>query len=242
MPDFLGRLAARSLGMVPVVQPVVPTIFEPGSVGERLDPARDTGHGSFERVEVRPDPSAEPATAVMNAAGSGENSLPETRPQSSPVASTTVSSYGLVGTSEVVARGIASQTKLPAAGNERTTAIADDQSESVAVTADAFSVVPENQRPASPGERLAMPETFVRAARERIRPVPFSSFSLDSGAGDRASATTSQTSAPVVRVTIGRVDVRAEFPAPVSRPRTTPAQPAALSLEEYARQRREGKR
>jgi hypothetical protein len=67
-------------------------------------------------------------------------------------------------------------------------------------------------------------------------------LSFDSGAGDRAPAITSQTSAPVIRVTIGRVDVRAEFPAPVSRPRPTPAQPVPLSLEDYTRQRREGKR
>jgi hypothetical protein len=47
---------------------------------------------------------------------------------------------------------------------------------------------------------------------------------------------------PIIRVTIGRVDVRAEFPAP--SPARAPRRPATptLSLQDYAKERSEGKR
>ena len=48
---------------------------------------------------------------------------------------------------------------------------------------------------------------------------------------------------PVIRVTIGRVDIRAEFPAPVMRQSPPPrSKPSALSLDEYLKQRSEGRR
>jgi hypothetical protein len=59
--------------------------------------------------------------------------------------------------------------------------------------------------------------------------------------GEKAKIAESQ--APVIRVTIGRVDVRAQFPAGAvtqAPPRRKQASP--LSLEEYARQRSEGRR
>ncbi|HKR94993.1 MAG TPA: hypothetical protein VJW55_06510, partial [Candidatus Angelobacter sp.] len=49
--------------------------------------------------------------------------------------------------------------------------------------------------------------------------------------------------APIIRVSIGRIDVRAEFAA--ATPSPAPARnirPAALSLDEYLKQRSEGRR
>jgi hypothetical protein len=48
--------------------------------------------------------------------------------------------------------------------------------------------------------------------------------------------------APVVRVSIGRIEVRAVFPAPPSAVRPAAAPRPKLSLDEYLRQRNEGKR
>jgi hypothetical protein len=45
-----------------------------------------------------------------------------------------------------------------------------------------------------------------------------------------------------VVVTIGRVDVRAIFPAPQPVPRANRPQSQALSLDEYLKQRSEGRR
>jgi hypothetical protein len=47
---------------------------------------------------------------------------------------------------------------------------------------------------------------------------------------------------PVVRITIGRVEVRAVLPPPVPRPRREPPAPKTLSLDEYLDRRHGGKR
>jgi hypothetical protein len=48
---------------------------------------------------------------------------------------------------------------------------------------------------------------------------------------------------PVIRVTIGRVEVRAELPAPrAHRSAADQSKPAALSLDDYLKQRSEGRR
>lgn len=48
--------------------------------------------------------------------------------------------------------------------------------------------------------------------------------------------------APIIRVTIGRVDVRAQFPAAPPAPTSRSQRPLALSLEDYSKQRAGGKR
>ncbi len=52
----------------------------------------------------------------------------------------------------------------------------------------------------------------------------------------------SETAAPIVRVTIGRVEVRAQFPSAPSVPVARRPRPPALSLEDYLKQRSGGKR
>jgi hypothetical protein len=47
---------------------------------------------------------------------------------------------------------------------------------------------------------------------------------------------------PPVRVTIGRIEVRAVVPPPHAPPRPAPRRPAPLSLDEYLEQRRSGRR
>jgi hypothetical protein len=49
--------------------------------------------------------------------------------------------------------------------------------------------------------------------------------------------------APIVRVTIGRIEVRAEIAAPAAAaPAARPLQVPTLTLDEYLKQRQEGKR
>jgi hypothetical protein len=94
----------------------------------------------------------------------------------------------------------------------------------------------ETRGDVAPEARLLVP--MMNLQREAF---PLSSFSAGQNAGREHHATVSA-SAPVVKVSIGRVEVRAEFPAPA--PRTSPQRSSSLSLslDEYARQRREGKR
>jgi hypothetical protein len=51
----------------------------------------------------------------------------------------------------------------------------------------------------------------------------------------------SHTEPPVVRVTIGRIEVRAETPASSPRKTSAPARPT-LSLDTYLKERKEGRR
>jgi hypothetical protein len=47
----------------------------------------------------------------------------------------------------------------------------------------------------------------------------------------------------VIRVTIGRIDVRAEFPAPAAHDASArKSRPLARTLDEYLKERTEGKR
>jgi hypothetical protein len=59
----------------------------------------------------------------------------------------------------------------------------------------------------------------------------------------RVAAAATSPQAPSIRVTIGRIEVRAEFstPAPAPAP-ARPARSSPLSLDDYLKQRREGKR
>jgi hypothetical protein len=50
------------------------------------------------------------------------------------------------------------------------------------------------------------------------------------------------TAAPVVRVTIGRVEVRAELPSPKARAAAPRTRSATTSLDDYLKQRAEGRR
>jgi hypothetical protein len=69
--------------------------------------------------------------------------------------------------------------------------------------------------------------------------VPRESSMVDIGSG--AAAPAAPPPSPTIHVTIGRVEVRAAAPA-APAPRKTPAQPSAMSLEEYLRQRADGGR
>jgi hypothetical protein len=86
---------------------------------------------------------------------------------------------------------------------------------------------PTEDRPTEPrGIEPRPPESFrPRAQQQPEAPAP------------RALAPESQVvvtaAAPTIRVHIGRVDVRAVFPAPPPVPRAAPASPSAMSLERF---------
>jgi hypothetical protein len=93
--------------------------------------------------------------------------------------------------------------------------------------------------PAEPSPAAAAPSTLPlqRTPQRNGPPAP-----IGSEAGARRVAETTPTLPPSIRVTIGRVEVKAEFPAPpaAAAPRST--LPPALTLDEYRRQRDRGLR
>jgi hypothetical protein len=87
-----------------------------------------------------------------------------------------------------------------------------------------------SQKPSVP--KVIRPNVVIR--REPAKLIP----------GEHESALTEPLpSPPTIRVTIGRVEVRAMLPPKSPKPRTTPARRApALSLDDYIKQRNEGQR
>jgi hypothetical protein len=272
MSDFLHRLAARALGTGPVVQPIVPTMFAPDGGLEQTEarpdrPARDPAP-PIETVAPAPAGVVRHATLPEPA----ESFRPErTRPVEAvplndpgPVRETLVAAVheGPVGETLVVAAadvpsaGLAMRLELPSRRSDEnpspgsTATTVRDQPDpdpapragsilgfeehpldraNVSSLARDFREIP----PAAPRREAGQPAAGV-AARERPLATP-----LPRGF-ERARV---EAQPPVVRVTIGRIDVRADFPAPVSH-NATPRQPrsAARSLDDYLKERIEGKR
>jgi hypothetical protein len=91
----------------------------------------------------------------------------------------------------------------------------------------------EPVRPSSPsGAKLVTPVSLRRADQERV-----------SATADRAAIPTPATdaAAPTIKITIGRVDVRAVTPDKESPRPAAPARNQALTLEEYLKRRSGGK-
>jgi hypothetical protein len=237
MADFLGRLAARSLGVAPVAQPVIPAMFAAGGSAERWSPEAGSVAGTaVGQMDTAPSPNTQSRTTIENAPLVEEiNSNP--RAEQPPLLANTIARSNA---SSIVAGSVSRQIRSESSNRNRTPILAPDntQQENAGVVT---SVIPGARQSLNSFEQIVTPTT-IQSTREPAPPGFLSSSYNDSGSRSRSSARASLPAAPVVRVSIGRVEVRAEFPAPASRPSVRQATPPTLSVEEYARQRSEGKR
>jgi hypothetical protein len=93
---------------------------------------------------------------------------------------------------------------------------------------------PQSRKPADSAAAPGIPQTVVpQQTRLALRPVSLPPIV--------PAASTRPSAAPTIQVTIGRIEVRATPPAPAT-PRKAPAKSAAMSLEDYLKQRSEGRR
>lgn len=95
-------------------------------------------------------------------------------------------------------------------------------------------LAPQSLKPADSAAAPGMPQVVV-PHQVRLAPRPVSLPPIAPAASAKPSA------APTIQVTIGRIEVRATPPAPAT-PRKAPSKPAAMSLEDYLKQRSEGRR
>lgn len=243
MPRFLNRLAARALGVVAVAQPIVPPMFSPA-------PLEKAGFGSG-----TPGEETESSRAPLIAPPGPESPVDGvTRPQAAET-------YAPSAKQDVAAHANSYQRHSAAVSP-----VTDYEDASLAgsplVAPHLGHALAPQYGPSEVRELAGMDVTANTAAGEQILPErkPFVPVTARSGAPTvarpaLASATQRKSPiqqsdvldqasrAPVIRVTIGRVDVRAEFPpVPSPRPASAPSRPSTLSLEQYARQRHEGKR
>ena len=257
MTNFLNRMAARALGSGAVVRPVVPARFTPGF---GLAPNTAPGGASPIVQDLEVEVAAAPAKTTTVTESAQENTLPREWWPSAPALATDSSAQRLAPfhaaqdpTPAVPSFLLNSATASMAAAEPALSAAefstphpgegADNYvSDRAAVSpADSDGGLMDGDRHAAIEPAIATPFSPARRPiAEPLRPLP-ALPAHDRGASRRNTERPTESEPPVIRVTIGRIDVRAQF-TPASSP--APARhgrPATLTVEEYLRQRREGK-
>ena len=233
MSGFLHRLAARTIGVAPVAQPVVPAMFTPdsnleGSASRAAFLAESPITTSVEKIPsdnlsqlTLPKLSKEPPfiSSAENEPQPRRDSRLTSNPWPEPP-----------DQDDLTLPAITKRSMTFALPNHR------EETQALVETAD---VLPQRARMESLHPMTDQKERGIPGSH--IRPVTQANRRSILSERDRSSDDGSQS--PIIRVTIGRIDVRAQFPAhspAVSA--TQPRKTAALSLDEYMKQRSEGKR
>ena len=259
MANFLNRLAARAVGLAPVAQPVVPAMFSPGSGLETTGPPSEIVVERVVNPGERNFQSKTPATAVGASSPSeraGEATLP--RDWETPAAQN--APFGLLDRTPAVPKQLSAQEHFsqPSAQTSSEnvatrvlnpvtvieTAAGPDRVSHVIPEPDIIEGTKISQgAPVPPVFSPEITETRRQPASQAVVFGPTVSRDRRNASSANALVANATPEGPVIRVTIGRVDVRAQFssPAPASTP-ARHARPAALSLDEYLKQRSEGRR
>jgi hypothetical protein len=300
MTDFLTRLAARSLGLVSVVEPLQPPMFAPESPlvagGPQATVVEEVG---LESVEPGPSPRFRPVLAVRK--GDEEGVPDKARTIAPPRISLVAPATTLPGetpprpvdmqpevfrrelpgaaeppavlspainprTSQPSSAPVQEEERQPAPSTVMTPAAqphATDQPQGYDHRGSHVAPIPEiptdvltpeqgstqgtpDTTPRAAGRRVAIERVLTPAVGVVLTPsvgvVPTSSAaSVEFPADQRQAALGPVPAAPTIRVSIGRIEVRAIMPpVPPVRP-APPARPRPqLSLEDYLRQHRGG--
>ncbi|HET9792458.1 MAG TPA: hypothetical protein VFR08_14265 [Candidatus Angelobacter sp.] len=232
MSDFLGRLAARTLGAAPLVQPMgrnmfAPGVEQPGQEGfienvSNSERSANYSQGHTDSSVISPARERPPVTANPSDLPQTTFSIVDLRAAFHPdlnTASPRVPTVDHSGGTQADLKFKRDTVEGAAAAQVIQTTQQKSQDDFVSPANGLLVPAANLQREAFPAS-LSFPEDF--ANRER---------SVDASS-----------SAPVVKVSIGRVEIRAEFPAAVAKTSPQHSPSLGLSLDEYARLRREGKR
>lgn len=250
MTNFLNRLASRILGVAQVAQPLVPAIFNPGfgietthapaeiSVERITSPATTRTSVSEVRSETTLPREWESSATTLPLSSSVASepppfahehaALPPTAPQIEPPHQTKPREEKPWPTI---------RTTLPSISDE--IALASNR---IASPVQSTEDGPAVKYPMPHGPE-GVPETF-RSNRQSLRALQVRpAVPATSLVSARNQAARIAQERPVVRVTIGRIDVRAQFTPAAPTPVASRSQRSAtLSLDEYLKQRSEGKR
>ena len=242
MSDFLGRLAARSLGAAPLAQPMGRNMFAAGVEQPAHEGFFETVSSSQRSENYSPghtDPSVVSRASERPPVTGNPSDVLSKDLSPTDLAQTTFSVVGLradfhpdLNTLSPIGRGddhsgVGTQADLK---SRRDTADGSAETQSI------HTGKQDLQDDSSPVTRLIVPSANLR--REAFP----ASLSFPGGFANRERSADVSSSAPVVKVSIGRVEIRAEFPAAVAKRSPQHSPSLGLSLDEYARLRREGKR
>jgi hypothetical protein len=280
MADFITRLAERALGVAPVVQPLIPSMFAPEpishSTGLEWDSETSTSLGDLgwprarsvqETLPARDAPTERPADPAMaqqedqsdDALSSG---TPESRPRPSHLGESASSERGAMtgkedqqGSPRTTARHPQTSPEIRPATLHRTEPgpkrrglplgppSAEDESDE-AVFRPLGTLLDRGQGETLPPVPSPGAQASLDASEDAPPPVaprmirPQLDGYLERGPQEPRVAP-AESSAPAIRVTIGRIEVRAITSPPPMPPaqRTMPTRPGPeLSLDDYLKQ------
>jgi hypothetical protein len=242
MSDYLNSLVTRTLRLAPVVQPRPASLFEPLASG----PVSET---AFEVAATPAAPEAVRSPLSVTAELSAQSQQTEPRVRSDLRES-------VIQPATVPTPMLPVQVVPPSPFSVTPTDVRHEVSapESAPSFADTGSTSTRNTRPTP---SLIKPEVRIVSAtndREPTPPIsearsvsPVLPYAARPDSSSRTRSLNAQAAGQVetpetVVVTIGRVDVRAIFAPPKPAPRAARTEPQALSLDEYLKQRSEGRR
>jgi hypothetical protein len=246
MSDFLTRLAERQLATAPGVSPRLPSRFGPPVVSQLQ---REAPHQALGRVAALPSVAPPPRAA----AAEGDDADDERRP-AAPLVRAEPARPAFAGPAAAAELTPAPLMPPRVAGNGEEMPPAGRAQPRLEIVERLVRVRGGTTEPPLPP--IARQKTDVASPRVEItnraqagRPFPSPAPLVPPGPGvpavPQAFATdvpvVDRGAPPVVKVTIGRLEVRAAVPPPPLRERRTPPARKALSLEEYL-DRRHGAR
>ena len=214
MNDFFSNLIARSFSDAPVIQPRLPSLFETA--------ANEFSDGGQSSAPALATPETIPTTASL---GVASKSSPPSGPVRNRIANASeASSEEPPLRSDGPEQKRAPQIAQAQSSEERAPARELHVKTRIIIPADSFADGEQHE-----DHKTRASESFSqrRSVQPRVR--------KDLSAVDQRSSTTP----PIIRVTIGRVDVRAVH-QPTPAPKPAKASPPKLSLEDYLHKRERG--
>jgi hypothetical protein len=220
---FLARLAARAAGEAAGAMPRLPARFEGPAAGLPV-PARGTDlEAPAPLADLEPGDRRGSTPAAKAAAAPHTAPIATGEPGGRPMAGVAVDA-----SPPVRVRPRAGASRVPGSGTDP-----------LGVVADAAAAI-ASPAPSRGGLASRGPDIAPREPRPPLAPVaalPASAAAPAESAGGRPGAPGREPD--VIRVTIGRVEIRAAVPPPASRPAPTASpRPAAMPLGDYLRGRR----
>ena len=239
--NFFDRLAARTMGLASVSQPILPAKFSPVP---RTSIAPEPFAGTSEQVAApvaTPAPLSTPLvtqfrtipTSNHDGAGIPESDSPPSNAarQDAPPG---MNAFRLRerAPSSVVSEVSAFTLPLPEPPPIQRLGVPRDSG--TAITPDII-----RQRPSSPAQPVTAQGMVSSAAGPSVQD---SVHHVSEQNVNNNLQSASEAAAPVLRVTIGRVDVRAQFPAAPAPQPLRRSRDSSISLDEYLKQRSGGRR
>jgi hypothetical protein len=263
MSDYLDNLIAKSLGLAEVVAPRPTSLFEP--LRSEAGPLVHEYYSSDQDVAPRRTPAgAEPVMDVAAPPLSEDVSSEDAPPQPLAAQSDQLSQHSVQSTLQSVDRGASRPESLlipnrpvavdagRSADRVRSAAPAtqqpaDQQTAESRPAAQVHAQLPVVSQATTPAERLVPGAPITPSPRSGpmlVTPTSLRRVGQEGGSpsSDRAAipAPAPDAAAPTIKITIGRVDVRAVTPDKESSRPAPPARNQALTLEEYLKRRSGG--